>query len=73
MDISAAIRKHGAKAVYDAAHRHSSGDPRHGLESVGLAPKTMRDVWDAMSEAYAQMSESDRAIENALASSRLEQ
>lgn len=73
MLIAEAIKKHGARAVYDAAHRHAYGDMARGLESVGLAPKTMRDVWDAMSSAYAHMSESDRAIENAQASSRIDQ
>lgn len=73
MLISEAIQKHGAKAVYEAAHRHAAGDRAQGLESVGLAPKTMRDVWDAISSAYAQMSEAERAIENAQASSRLDQ
>jgi len=73
MLIADAIQKHGAKAVYDAAHRHAAGDKTHGLECVGLAPQTMRDVWDAMSAAYSQMSEAERAIENAQASSRLDQ
>jgi len=71
--INEAIRQHGARAVYEAAHRHAAGDTKRGLERVGLVPKTMGDVWGALSEAYAQMGDADRAIENAQASARIEQ
>lgn len=72
MDTKAAINQYGAAAVYAAAHRHSAGDMARGLRSVGLNPATMADVWDAMSAAYAAMTDAERAVEHASASSALE-
>ena len=71
MDINAAISQHGAAAVYAAAHRHAAGDAR-GLRTVGLHPATMGDVWEVMSAAYSAMTDAERAIEHASASSALE-
>lgn len=73
MDIKAAINQYGAAAVYAAAHRHAAGDMARGLRSVGLRPSTMGDVWEAMSAAYAAMTDAERAIEAASASSALHQ
>ena len=72
MDIKAAINQYGAAAVYAAAHRHAAGDMPRGLRSVGLVPASMADVWDAMSAAYAAMTDAERAIDAASASSALE-
>jgi len=72
MDIKTAISQHGAAAVYAAAHRHSGGDQARGLRLVGLSPKTMADVWGVMSAAFAAMTDAERAIEAASASSALE-
>ncbi len=71
MNIAAAIQQHGAAAVYAAAHRHASGDTSRGLRSVGIQPETMADVWSAMSVAYNAMTDAERAIEAASASSDL--
>lgn len=73
MEKQAAINQHGAAAVYAAAHRHAAGDSARGLRTVGLRPATMADVWDVMSAAYAAMTDAERAIEAASASSALEQ
>lgn len=72
MDIKAAISQYGAAAVYAAAHRHAGGYMDRGLRSVGLQPDTMADVWDVMSAAYAAMTDAERAVEHASASSALE-
>lgn len=72
MSAKAAIQQYGAAAVYAAAHRHAAGDTERGLRLVGLSPKTMADVWDVMSAAYAAMTDAERAIEAASASSALE-
>ena len=72
MDTQTAISQYGAAAVYAAAHRHAAGDAAHGLHSVGLQPATMADVWSAMSAAYSAMSDAERAIEHASASSALD-
>lgn len=72
MDIKTAISQYGAAAVYAAAHRHAAGDTARGLRTVGLQPATMADVWAAMSAAYSAMSDAERAIENASASSVME-
>lgn len=72
MDTKAAIKQYGAAAVYAAAHRHAAGDAAHGLRAVGLQPTTMADVWGVMSAAYAAMTDAERAIEAASASSALE-
>lgn len=71
LEILEAIEVYGAKAVYEAAHRHMAGDRVRGLPSVGFHPKTMGDVWAAMDAGYAGMSDSERAIEAASASSAL--
>jgi len=73
MDTNAAIKQYGATAVYAAAHRHAAGDVARGLRSVGLRPGTMADVWEAMSAAYNAMTEAEKAIEAASASSALHQ
>ena len=73
MDTQAAIKQYGAAAVYAAAHRHAAGDSARGLGSVGLQPATMADVWETMAAAYGAMSDAERAIEHASASSALEQ
>ena len=72
MNIAAAIQQHGAAAVYAAAYRHAAGEVARGLRSVGLAPKTMADVWDVMRAAHEAMTDAERAIEAASASSSLE-
>lgn len=72
MYVAEAIKQHGAAAVYAAAHRHAAGDAVRGLRTVGLQATSMRDVWDIISTAYALMSDAERAIENASASSDLE-
>ena len=61
--ISQAINQHGAVAVYTAAHRHSGGDTDRGLHSVGLRPKTRRDVWDSMVAAREAMTPDEVATE----------
>lgn len=71
MDAKAAISQYGAAAVYAAAHRHAAGDAARGLCTVGLQPQTMADVWGAMSAAYSAMSDAERAVEHASASSDL--
>ena len=73
MDTQAAITQYGAAAVYAAAHRHAAGDVARGLRSVGLRPATMADVWEVMSAAYNAMTDAERAIEAASASSALHQ
>lgn len=73
MDTQAAINQYGAAAVYAAAHRHAAGDVARGLRSVGLRPATMADVWVAMSAAHNAMTDAERAIEAASASSALYQ
>lgn len=72
MDASAAISQHGAVAVYAAAHRHAAGDKARGLATVGIYPKTMGDVWDIMRAAHEAMTDAERAIEAASASSAME-
>lgn len=69
--IAAAIRRHGAKAVYQAATRHMSDSK--SLHAVGLIPGNLGDVWCAQSEAYAAMSEADKAIDHADAQARLDE
>ena len=73
MDTQAAISQYGSAAVYTAAHRQAEGDAARGLRTVGLQPATMADVWAAMSAAYAAMTDAERAIEAASASSALKQ
>lgn len=72
MDTKAAISQYGAVAVYDAAPRHAAGDKARGLESAGIKPETMRDVWGVMGDAREAMTDAERAIENASASAALE-
>lgn len=69
--VQAAIRAHGAQAVYDAACRHMAGDKARGLDSVELSPDTLGDVWRVQSEAYAQLGDAARAIDQAKASAEL--
>lgn len=68
--IDAAIITYGAAAVYQAATRHMAGQSG-GLETVGIAPVTMGDVWAAQSAAYALMTDTERAIDYAQATSML--
>jgi hypothetical protein len=69
--IATAIRQHGARAVYQAASRHmSDGKSLHG---VGLNPGNLGDVWRAQSEAYARLSEADKAIDHADVQARLDE
>ena len=73
MDTKVAISQYGAAAVYAAAHRHAAGTAARGLRTVGLQPQTLAEVWDAMSAAYGAMTDAERAIEAASASSALRQ
>jgi hypothetical protein len=70
MNIQSAISKHGAAAVYAAAHQHAAG--HQTLPAVGLQPRTLADVWEIMSAAYAALDPAGRAIENAQSSAALE-
>lgn len=72
MQIVHAINTYGAEAVYVAAHRHMGGDARGGLATVGLQPRTMGDVWRAMSAAYAALGSAARALDCAQAPAALE-
>ncbi len=68
--INAAIAEHGAAKVYAAATKHMAGQ-QPDLSSLGLRPKTLRDVYDALSEAYNQLGEADKAIDAAQTSAAL--
>lgn len=65
-----AIKKHGAKAVYQAASRHMEDGV--SLASVGLSAADMAGVWAIQSEAYANMDAVEQAIDYAQAASTLE-
>ena len=67
MTTADAIRMHGAQTVYDAAGRHMAGDVARGLASVGLAARTMGDVWAIHSAAYAELGDAAKAIDYAKA------
>lgn len=69
--IQSAIRQHGAKTVYDAAHRHMAGDKVRGLASVGLAAENMGDVVSVSSAAYKEMGPAAQAIDSAQATAAL--
>lgn len=70
-DIFDACRKHGPKAVYDAAHRHMGGDKVRGLASVGLAAVNMGEVVQVASRAYDQLGPAAQAIDYAQATAEL--
>lgn len=70
MNINDAIAQHGAQAVYAAATKHIEG-AKPDLSSVGLTPKTLRDVYDAMSAAYAQLGDAAKVIDAAQTSAAL--
>lgn len=61
MDTQAAIKAHGAKAVYEAASRRMAGD-MHALPAIGLQ-NTLADAWGIMCEAHRRMSASDQAAD----------
>lgn len=67
--IGDAILEHGALAVYNAAAAHMTDSA--SLHAVGLQPETLGDVNRALSVAYQRMTDAERAIENAAASSAL--
>lgn len=58
------IRKHGAKAVYDAACRALEGDYSH-LHALGVPAETLADAWDAQTAAYRALSALEQAGEAA--------
>jgi hypothetical protein len=68
-DIELAIDAHGAKTVYEAAYRHMGG--AKSLADVGLTPSNMGEVDFAMTVAYEHLSEAQRAIDYADATSKL--
>ena len=71
-DIFDACRKHGPKAVYEAAHRHMGGDKVRGLASVGLAAVNMGEVVHVSGLAYAQLGPAAQAIDHAQATAALD-
>ncbi|WP_333906955.1 hypothetical protein [Delftia acidovorans] len=73
MNTTEAIRKHGARAVYDAANRHMAGDKERGLSTVGLGAKTMGDVYAIQSQAYAELGDAAKVIDYADANARLDE
>lgn len=71
MTTADAIRKHGAQVVYDAANRQMTGEMETGLASVGLAAKTLGDVYAIQSAAYAELGDAAKAIDHAQVTARL--
>lgn len=61
--IQHAIDTHGAKAVYDAAHRRLGGDSAP-LAAVGLSAPDLARAYDIMARAYAQLSARERAADH---------
>lgn len=63
--IAAAVRAHGAKAVYDAAYRRMAGD-RAALPAVGIADvRTLADADRIGRIAFAMLSPADRSADAA--------
>lgn len=60
--ITEAIIRHGAKAVYDAASARMSGYHKY-LAVVGLHAETIGDANRIMTTAFSQMGAADRAAD----------
>lgn len=58
--IAAAIARHGAKAVHDAAYERLKGDPKP-LEVVGLIAVDLAQADAIMSQAFRSLSPRERA------------
>jgi len=72
MDIvSEAIKKHGAKSVYNAAVAHMDGDGK-ALARVDLGAANMGAAYTIMTKAHQQMSASDQAADYWDAQNRLQ-
>lgn len=72
MDIvDEAIKKHGAKAVYDAAVACMEGD-KNALPSVDLGAASMGAAYRIMMTAHHQMSAADQAADYWDAQSKLD-
>ncbi len=68
--ILAAIRTHGARAVYAAANARFAGD-RSKLQAVGLIATDLATANEIQTEAFHQLGAADKAIDLASASSKL--
>ena len=69
---AAAVRAHGAKRVYDAAHSRMSG-ARMPLEKIGLVAHTIANAVQIASVAYDNLGPAAQAIDLAQTQSKLSQ
>jgi hypothetical protein len=69
--IQAAINKHGAKHVRDAAHARMSGDKGAALLTVGLIANNLAEAVTIADVAYDNLSAAGQAIDYAQATAAL--